>query len=214
MAGVMPDWHAITGALTKRDGMARGVTTLARGMAVLGGLVLLALVIMTCVSVTGGLINSALHSDAIETRIPELADWVLGLGVGPLFGDTEMVEVGIAFVIFCFLPLCQISGAHASVDVFASHFPDVVNRVLQLLIDVIFAFVLVLIAWRLFDGLLEKQSYNETTYDLQFPIWWSYAASCAASVIAALVGIYIAMVRIWEALSGHVILPTGQDLDG
>ncbi len=194
--------------------MPRLVLALARGMAVLGGLVLTGLILITCVSVLGGLGNSFFHSAVAESVFPEFAQAALDLGVGPLFGDTEMVEVGMAFVIFCFLPLCQISGSHASVDIFSSRLPLRINRALQVLIDVIFAAVLILIALRLFAGLQEKMQYNETTYDLQFPIWWSYGASLAASSIAALVGVYVAGARIVEVASGRVILPSRQGMDG
>ncbi|WP_317056976.1 TRAP transporter small permease [Roseovarius rhodophyticola] len=194
--------------------MPRLVLALARGMAVLGGLVLTGLILITCVSVLGGLGNSFFHSAFAESVFPEFAQGALDLGVGPLFGDTEMVEVGMAFVIFCFLPLCQISGSHASVDIFSSRLPLQVNRALQVLIDLIFAVILILIALRLFAGLQEKMQYNETTYDLQFPIWWSYGASLAASGIAALVGVYVAGARVVEATSGRVILPSRQGMDG
>ncbi|MEL7258136.1 MAG: TRAP transporter small permease [Pseudomonadota bacterium] len=194
--------------------MPRLVLTLARGMAVLGGLVLTGLILITCVSVLGGLGNSFFHSVLAETVFPDFAQRGLDLGIGPLFGDTEMVEVGMAFVIFCFLPLCQISGGHASVDIFSSRFPVRVNRALQVVIDVIFAAVLILIALRLYAGLQEKMQYNETTYDLQFPIWWSYAASLTAAGIAALVGVYVAAARVVEVASGRVILPSRQGMDG
>lgn len=194
--------------------MPRMVLALARGMAVLGGLVLTALIAITCLSVLGGLANKVLHSGLVEASLPDMARRLLDLGVGPLFGDTEMVEVGVAFVIFCFLPLCQITGSHASVDIFTSRLPNGFNRAVQVIVDVVFAAVLILIAWRLFEGLLDKHQYNETTYDLQFPFWWSYAASLAAACVAAVVGVYVAVVRMIEILSGQSILPNTQGTDG
>ena len=32
--------------------------------------------------------------------------------------DYELVEAGVAFAIFAFIPLCQIYGSHATVDIF------------------------------------------------------------------------------------------------
>ncbi len=193
--------------------MHKSVLAVARGMAVLGGLVLSALIVITCVSVIGGLLNKLAHG-ALDWLAPGLARWMLEAGVGPVFGDTEMVEVGVAFVIFCFLPICQITGGHASVDIFTSKLPDRVNRLIQLVVDLVFAVVLIVIAWRLFEGMQEKLRYNETTYDLQFPIWWSYAASLSAACVAALVGVYVAGARMVEGLSGRVILPRHEGPDG
>jgi len=75
--------------------------------------------------------------------MPGLSAWALDLGVGPINGDFELVEAGVAFAIFAFLPLCQISAGHASVDIFTAKLPMRINRVLQLGIDVIFAIVLI-----------------------------------------------------------------------
>ena len=80
------------------------------------------------------------------------------MGVGPINGDFELVEAGVAFAIFAFLPLCQISAGHASVDIFTAKLPMRINRVLHLGIDAIFAIVLISIAYQLYNGMLSKQS--------------------------------------------------------
>ncbi|MEQ9260475.1 MAG: TRAP transporter small permease [Roseovarius sp.] len=179
---------------------------LARLMAVLGGLVLTGLILLTCVSVLGRALNGFLHGGLAESLFPVLAQRLLDMGVGPVLGDFELVEAGVAFAIFAFLPLCQITGGHATVDIFTTYFPRKANRAIQIVVDVVFAAVLVLIAWRLYEGMQEKVQYNETTFMLQFPIWWAYAASLVAATVAALTGIYVAIARIAENLSGRVIL--------
>lgn len=73
--------------------------------------------------------------------------------------------------------------------------------------------MLILIAQRLYIGLIEKQQYNETTFMLQFPIWWAYAASLIAAALAAGVAIYVAVARIVEIMSGRVILPNPEGMD-
>ena len=47
-----------------------------------------------------------------------------------------------------------------------------------------------LIAWRLALGMLDKQRYGETTFILQFPAWWGYAAAMFGAVLFALVALY------------------------
>ena len=180
--------------------------TLARGMAVLGGAVLTLLIALTCVSVAGRMLNTALHGGVAETVMPGLADWLIEAGIGPITGDFELVEAGVAFAIFAFLPYCQITGGHASVDIFTSRFPQRVNRMIQVVVDVLFAAVLILIAWRLFAGMQDKMRYLETTFMLQLPIWWAYAASFAAACVAAVTGIYVAAIRVVEWRSGQTIL--------
>ncbi len=189
------------------------MTKLARIMATIGGLILTALILLTCVSVAGRSLNTLLHSDWIEAKFAETAQYFLDLGVGPILGDYELVEAGIAFAIFAFLPLCQITGGHATVDIFTSKLPDRINRIISMVVEVIFAIVLIIIAWRLFEGMQSKMKYNETTYLLLMPVWWAYAASLFAAVIAAIIGVYMAGVRIMESLTGRIIITALPETD-
>ncbi|MCR9126838.1 MAG: TRAP transporter small permease [Rhodobacteraceae bacterium] len=179
---------------------------LARFMAILGGIVLSALILLTCVSILGRSLNGILHGDLLQGIMPGIADWLIAAGVGPVNGDFELVEAGVAFAIFAFIPLCHLTGGHAAVDIFANMLPRWFNRVLTPVIEIVFAAVLILIAWRLFDGMTSKMRYGETTFLIQFPIWWAYAASLFGAVISAIVGVYVAAMRILEAVSGREML--------
>ena len=179
-------------------------TRAARFMAICGGLVLALLILLICISVVGRSLNGVLHG-WIGTAFPAVSAWLLQAGVGPINGDFELVEAGVAFSIFSFLPLCQISGGHASVDIFTSKLPRGVNRGLQMVIDTVFAFALIIMAYQLYKGMLSKLSYGDTTFLLQFPIWWAYAASLVGAVMAAVISVYVACVRVVE-------LATGQDV--
>jgi TRAP-type C4-dicarboxylate transport system permease small subunit len=187
-------------------------TQAARLMAICGGLVLTLLIVLICISVIGRSLNGLLHG-WIGSVMPGLSAWALGLGVGPINGDFELVEAGVAFAIFAFLPLCQISAGHASVDIFTAKLPMRINRVLQLGIDVIFAIVLISIAYQLYNGMLSKQSYGDTTFLLQFPIWWAYAASLSGAVLTAVIAFYVAGIRAVECLRGEDILSQEPGLD-
>ena len=179
-------------------------TRAARFMAICGGLVLALLILLIGISVVGRSLNGVLHG-WIGTAFPAVSAWLLQAGVGPINGDFELVEAGVAFSIFSFLPLCQISGGHASVDIFTSKLPRGVNRGLQMVIDTVFAFALIIMAYQLYKGMLSKLSYGDTTFLLQFPIWWAYAASLVGAVMAAVISVYVACVRVME-------LATGQDV--
>lgn len=183
------------------------VTRSARIMALLGGLVLSALVGLTCVSVIGRGLNTLAHGDLLEGLAPALAAWLAGLGLGPVTGDYELVEAGIAFAIFAFLPICQLQAGHATVDVFAARLPKRANAWLTAFWEAVLAIVILLIAWRLYAGFTEKLANGQTSFLLQFPIWWAYGASLVAAGVAGLVGLYCAAARVAEALTGHSHLP-------
>lgn len=186
---------------------------LARVLALTGGLVLTALIVLTCVSILGRSLNTVLHLAAVQAIAPGLAETLLAAGVGPVNGDFELVEAGMAFAIFAFLPLCQLHGAHASVDVFTSMLPKGANRVLQAGIEIVFAAILVLIAWQLYLGMMSKLDSGQTTFLIQFPIWWAYAAGLAGAVGAAVVAVYVAAMRGVEAVTGRTLLPSQPGAD-
>ncbi len=187
------------------------ITRLARSFAILGGLVLSALIVLTCLSIVGRLVNSLLHGSFAQALAPDLASMLLEWGVGPINGDFELVEAGMAFTIFAFLPLCQLNGAHASVDIFTARLPLRVNSVLRMVIEIIFAAVLILIAVQLFAGMDSKRGSGQTTFLLQYPLWWGYALSIPGAFAAALVSVHVAVSRLIEVITGRQILSGEQE---
>ncbi|HBG98736.1 MAG: TRAP transporter small permease [Rhodobacteraceae bacterium] len=187
--------------------MLRAVDWLARWTAILGGLVLTVLVVMVCLSILGRELNALGHADWLVDRAPGLAGVLLDTGVRPIRGDYELVELGVAFTIFAFLPLCQLHGGHATVDVFTAALPERANRVLMAIWEVLLSAMILLIAWRLFAGMMGKFASGETTYDLQLPVGWAYAAAFGAASVASLVAVYCAAARIWGLVTGFDYLP-------
>ena len=183
-----------------------------RFMTMLGGLVLVALIVLTVLSIAGRLLNGWAHGFVLNWLSPDFASWLISIGVGPINGDFELVEAGIAFAVFAFLPLCQITAGHASVDIFASFLPRGANRFLRMAIEVVFALVLVVIAIQLYSGMIDKLKNGETSFLLAYPVWWAYALSLFGAIGAAVVGVYMAIVRIIEFFSGRVIVADGSEV--
>lgn len=182
----------------------KSLARMASMMALLGGLVLLALIALTCLSIFGRLLNSLFHG-WIGSGFPNLAESLLALGVGPITGDFELVEAGVAFTIFAFLPYCHLHAGHAVVDLIVERLPMRVKTILEHLIALFFAFVLILIAMQLGGGMLSKYRNGETSFLLGFPIWWSYAASFGAAIIAAIVASGLFIARFARSLAGEGI---------
>jgi TRAP-type C4-dicarboxylate transport system permease small subunit len=73
------------------------------------------------------------------------------------------------------------------------------NRLLVKRIAIAFFVMLafaVLVTWRLFLGMQDKQYYNETTLIAEIPVWWGYAASLVGASGFALV----AAVCVWRSV--------------
>jgi len=179
-------------------------------MAVLSGVVLTILILLTCVSVTGRGLNTLGHSDLLESWMPGVASWLIGTGVGPVSGDFELVQAGMAFVIFGFMPICQFRGGHATVGIFTDRMPARAQIWLIAFWEVVLAGVIFVIAWRLYAGFLVKLDNGQTSFLLQFPVWWAVGASLIAAVVAALVGIYCAFARLADASTGSQFMPKSE----
>lgn len=163
--------------------MDRAAHRIAIFSALLGGAVLAALILLTCLSISGRAFVFA--------------------GLGPVPGDFELVEAGIAFTVFACLPVCQVQAGHATVDLFTNALGRRVNRWLVAFWEGIFAIALCLIAWRLAVGMMTKFGNGETSMFLQFSTWWAYAACLLPATLAALVALWSAFDRLRAAATGQ-----------
>ncbi|MCR4268362.1 TRAP transporter small permease [Nitratireductor sp. ZSWI3] len=166
------------------------IVWLARALAILGGIVLAAVVVMTVASISG----------RAFTRF----------GLGPVPGDFELVQAGVGFSVFAFLPWCQLNRGHATVDIVTAFFSNRANHIIDLLTEILMTVVLGLIAWQLYYGMRDKLAYGETSFILQFPMWWPYAACFVASVVATMVSAYMITVRFHELRAGTPMPELGQ----
>jgi TRAP-type C4-dicarboxylate transport system permease small subunit len=184
--------------------MHRAVTTLALAAAWAGGAMLLGLVLLTCASIAGRELNALLQGPL--AGMPG-AGWLVEAGLGAVDGDFELLEAGIAFAVFAFLPICQLTGSHASVDLLADRLPPRVARWLRAGTELVFAAALVLIAVQLAAGMESKLRSGQTTLRLEFPVWWGYALALGPAVLAASTAAYVAVLRLAEAATGRALLP-------
>lgn len=163
------------------------IVNLARWFALAGGCVLMLLVAMTIVSIIG---RSLSH-----------------YGLAPVVGDFELVEQGMAIVIFWSLPWCQVQYGHVAVDIVARYFPPWLDRALAILTQCIIVLIALLIAWQSVNGLLDKYNWHETSIILGLPIWWSYGLA----VIGAWLWVLAACSTLAEVIFRPVIANNSPD---
>ncbi len=172
--GIAPVAEAATGAFLE---------TLARWLALCGGVVLAAMALMTVASILGRALIWA--------------------GLGPVPGDFELVQTGCAIAVFSFLPWCQIKRGHVSVDILVNQFRPRAQAIFALLGDVALTVAAILIAWRLYDGMRDKLAYGEETFILAMPVWYGYALSLVGAVLFAIVALYTVWRGVNETISGQ-----------
>ncbi|TDQ44768.1 TRAP transporter small permease [Tepidicella xavieri] len=157
------------------------VFRLAKWSAIMGGILLVLLTLMIVASVSGRAL--------------------IDVGLGPVPGDFELVEIGTAVAVFFFLPWTYLRGGHATVDILYSHLPGWAKRAVVTLSDLLMLALWLVLTWRLWEGMLEKRMYMESTFILQMPVWWAYALCLVGAVIGCLA--YIAKNLIMFGLASY-----------
>lgn len=165
------------------DRIDRSVRLLAAVLAILGGIALIAVILSTVASVSGRAL--------------------LFVGLGPIRGDFELVELGTGFAVFAFLPWVQINRQHASVEILTMQMSRLANRIIDVVGDLLMFSVAILLTWKHWQGTLDKLAYGETTFVIQYPIWWAYASGLAGAV-------GFVVVSFWCVVLSARALATGQ----
>lgn len=126
-------------------------------LAIVGGVALIALTAITCISIFG------------RVLVP------LDIGIGPIRGIYDIIEICIAAAVFAFLPWAQYNEAHARVDLFQWALPKKLDQFLDLIFNLAMLIVAAVGTYRMYWGMRDKISYGETTLIAQIPVWQGYA---------------------------------------
>ena len=164
----------------KPGSLGRALHGLSAGLAVLGGGVLVALIVMTCVSILGRALFSA-----------------------PIPGDFELVEIGCAVAVFAFLPYCQIPRGNVVVDFFTARVSTRRRAVLDLVGNALLTLIAGLLTWRALLGGLDLHRYRETTMVLGVPLWWGFLPAVLCLAVLTLVSAYTVLRSLREAATGE-----------
>jgi len=146
---------------------------LARLLALLGGALAVCLALLVSTSIT-----------------------LRALGLGGVRGDFEFVQMGVALIVFAFMPWCQARRGNVMVDSFTTKLPQRFQATLDAVWEVVFAAMMALIAWRLGAGAMDAAKSATTTMVLLLPIAPAIAACAALAGFTALVALAMAMARL------------------
>lgn len=143
---------------------------LAKLCAILAGLLLIFITMMTVVSVMG--------RDTIGKTI---------------VGDFELSGAAAGAAIALFMPWCQCRRGNIMVDFFTTNASDSAKNTLDRLGALILAGVLGLMTWRTFLGGLNAWTTQSGTMMLGFPEWVVYVAMVPPLALAALIALHQAI---------------------
>ena len=146
---------------------------LARLLALLGGALAVALALLVSTSIS-----------------------LRAFGLGGVRGDFEFVQMGVALIVFAFMPWCQARRGNVMVDSFTTRLPLRFQAALDAFWEVVFAAMMALIAWRLGVGAMDAASSSTTTMVLLMPIAPAIAACAGIAGFTALVALAMAVARL------------------
>lgn len=142
------------------------------GLALVAGLVLVSIAVMSAVSI----ISRALFSLPIQ-------------------GDYELVQQGCAIFVACCLPMAQIRNANIIVDFFTTRASKPAQARLDAFGALVVALVMTLVAWRTGVGLVDIYRSGQTSTILGIPTWYTYAGMMPGLALCAIVAFYCVTVK-------------------
>lgn len=176
-------------------GAAPGATSLAFGpvgqalfktskvSAIVGGLVFVAIVVMSIVSIVGRKLYAA-----------------------PVPGDVEILQMAAAFASASFFSYCHLNGGDVKVDFFTAKASAATVHRLDALGSLLVGLFGALITWRAGAGALAIKEAGETSMILGWPVWIAQVLMLPGFLLMALAGFYMAGLH-WRLSQSHGGVP-------
>ena len=141
--------------------------TLAKLCAIIAGVLLTGITLMTCASLIGR--NTTGDS---------------------LVGAFELTGVAAGAAIALFMPLCQLRRGNIIVDFFTEKLSNAANNMLDRFGTLFLALIFSLLAWRTTLGGLNVYFANSETQIMGFPEWVVYAAMVPPFILTGLIALH------------------------
>jgi TRAP-type C4-dicarboxylate transport system permease small subunit len=156
-------------AVTEAFGpLGRMLLKLSKIVAIAGGLIFVALVVMSIVSIVGRKLFSAV--------VP---------------GDFEILQMGAAFASAAFFAYCHMNHGDVKVDFFTQYLAPRKVATLDAMGSLLIGLFGALIAWRTAVGAVSLKETHETSMILGWPVWIAQALMVPGFILMAIVGFYM-----------------------
>lgn len=149
--------------LVEHDPVEHWLILAAKTMALSGGILFIALIGMSLVSIVGR-----------------------KLGFGPVNGDIELMQSGTAVAAAAFLPYCTILGEHLKVDFFTEKMRAAWRARLDGVADFLLMAVMLVLAWRTVLSAMSAHEAGEVTMLVSLPVWIPIAAMVPSLILCAI----------------------------
>jgi len=162
-------------------GVARVLHRAASWLAMAGGFVFCALIVMSLFSIVGRKLFSS-----------------------PVQGDVELMQMGAAVGAAAFLPLCELHDNHIKVDALTSWMGGPARAALDTVAHLMLTVAVAAITWRTGMAVRDAMSYGEVSTLLSVPVWQPVALLVPSFALLTLCGLYRVVVSFNLALGRSV----------
>jgi TRAP-type C4-dicarboxylate transport system permease small subunit len=167
-------------AAPRRSGLAALLDTVISGWAIAGGLVFVAIVIMSIVSIVGRKLFAT-----------------------PIEGDMELLMMGAAIGSAAFLPICEFEDHHIKVDALTTWMSERARAALDTLAHVLLAGAAALISWRSALYVIECHENMEVSTLLLIPVWQPVLLLVPSFVLLTIAALYRSFISLNIATGGQ-----------
>ena len=133
---------------------------------IIGGVIFLAMVAMSVISIVGRKIWSS-----------------------PINGDMEMLKMGTGVAAAAFFPYCTMMSEHLKVEFFTARMPTWTRESLDGFANLVLALVMVALAWRTSIQSMELYETGEVTAMREIPIWIPMMLMIPSLILTSLCGL-------------------------
>ncbi len=152
----------------ERGAYGRLLFALAKWFAYAGGLIFIALVLMSVVSIVGRKLFNA-----------------------PVPGDVEVLQMAAAFGSATFFAYCHLTHGDVKVDFFTANLTSGRRLILDSAGSLLVGLIGALLAWRTGVGAMSLKEAGESSAVLEVPVWMAQALMVPSFVLLALAGFYM-----------------------
>lgn len=152
-----------------REMLVDGARRVIRAWALLGGLILVGLVLMTAASALSNLFFNR-----------------------PFPGDYELVKHGVVIAAFAFLPYAQLTHANVTVDLFTERVSPRVKSATELLASLIAILVAAVLFRQMWLGMLDYIEYREAMMALPIQLWTAFPPALVSLALLMVAGMITA----------------------
>jgi len=135
------------------EGAPHWVERFLKYVALVGGFILFALMILVTVAVFNRKVLNA-----------------------PILGDFEIVKIGLSLVVMMAMPYVTLRGAHIRVDIFDQHIGSYGRYIGDVFARVSSCFVFYLLIGKTWQKMLDAHEYGDVTNMIEIPVSIAYAA--------------------------------------